>query len=115
MAELTLEQRVALLEHSVAELRGAASGVSAQQEASNGPEGTLEQRVSALEEVVSALKQSGPETQAKWWERPPLTADLLQAHEAMTAYGQYFRRTGRMPPDDWRPNDPIPDPPEWAA
>lgn len=103
MAELTLEQRVALLERQVAELRGTT------READR-PTRTREQRIVGLEEATTELKRK---QLAKWWERPPLPPEMLQAHETMTAYGRYFRKTGQEPPPDWKPGDPIPDPPEW--
>jgi hypothetical protein len=28
----------------------------------------------------------------------------------VVAFGQYFRQTGQLPPDDWNPGDPIPEP-----
>ena len=31
------------------------------------------------------------------------------------AYGRYFRKTGRQPPPDWTPGDPIPEPMEDGA
>ena len=34
--------------------------------------------------------------------------------EEMKAYSQYIRKTGQLPPDDWKPGDPIPDPDWWG-
>jgi hypothetical protein len=78
---------------------------------------TLEQRVAALEVAVAELqrKLTGDTKHGNWWERfPPLTAEQREAHEEAAAYGRYFRRTGRLPPDDWKPGDAIPEPPEWS-
>ena len=31
-------------------------------------------------------------------------------YDEVVAYGQYFRKTGKQPPPDWKPGDPIPEP-----
>jgi len=77
---------------------------------------TLEQRVAALEQTVAALKAAksiGPPvrgTEVKQlggaFANDPVFAEMLE-------YGRYFRKTGQEPPSDWKPGDPIPDPPEW--
>ena len=80
----------------------------------------LEQRVAALERAMSDVRQKvdllvgGPDPKSRWWERlPPLPEELRETFDAMTAYGQYFRRTGQSPPPDWKPGDPIPEPDFW--
>jgi hypothetical protein len=72
----------------------------------------LEQRVAALERTVADLQQRiGPGVPpGNWWEQvgKPFNGDPV--FEEMLAYGRYFRKTGQMPPDDWKPGDPIPEP-----
>lgn len=73
---------------------------------------TLEQRVATLEQVVAELqrKLADAEPTSNWWERfPPMTPEQRAAHEEVSAFGRYFRKTGRLPPDDWKPGDPIPE------
>ena len=75
----------------------------------------LEQRVAALERIVADLQQkvaAGPP--GKWWEQVgrPLSPEQREAFDQAAEYGRYFRKTGQMPPEDWKPGDPIPEPPE---
>jgi hypothetical protein len=75
-------------------------------------ERTLEQRVEALEQIVAELQRKLVDVQpgGRWWEHgPPMTAEQRAVHEAMCAYGRYFRKTGREAPPEWKPGDPIPD------
>ena len=74
----------------------------------------LEQRVDAIEKTVAALgarlKQVAPPEQgilavSGSMKDYPEFADVIAA-------GRYFRATGRLPPDDWNPGDPIPEPDE---
>jgi len=73
---------------------------------------TLEQRVAALEQEVADLKARNQPTGVRWWEKigPLFNNDTV--FEEMVAYGKYFRKTGQLPPDNWMPGDPIPDPTE---
>lgn len=73
---------------------------------------TLEQRVAALEQQVAELK--GRSAGGKWWEQigRDMRPELESAFDRMLAYGQYFRKTGREAPPDWKPGDPIPEPDE---
>jgi hypothetical protein len=82
-------------------------------------EQTLEARVAALEARVAELtrlvkpataRPGRPATWAELLNRPPLPPDLHEAFDAMNAYGRYYRRTGKEPPADWKPGDPIPEP-----
>ena len=68
---------------------------------------SLEERVAALEQAVTELRQGKP----KWrnGDRPPMTPELLAAQREMEAYGRYYRLTGKDPPPDWKPGDPIPE------
>jgi len=38
-------------------------------------------------------------------------ADYPEFDELM-AHGKYIRQTGHLPPPDWKPGDPIPEPDE---
>ena len=72
---------------------------------------SLEERLTALEKAVTELQKQQPSKKA-WWDvqRPQLTPEQLKMAEEVDAYGQYWRKTGQMPPDDWKPGDPIPEP-----
>ena len=71
-----------------------------------------------LERDVAVLKAQMAALQVKASDRPP-NADMMAARGMLTghsgfadviAFGRYFRITGQMPPDDWNPGDPIPEP-----
>jgi hypothetical protein len=68
---------------------------------------SLEERVALLEQAVSALQHV---QNPKGHTRPRMTAELEEAHHEMEAYGRYYRVTGKDPPADWKPGDPIPEP-----
>lgn len=76
----------------------------------------LEQRVQALEKEMAELRgQMATLTgkpDPKWWEKigHDHTPEELKVAEEANAYGRYFRVTGKMPPEDWNPGDPIPEP-----
>jgi hypothetical protein len=83
------------------------------------PESNLEDRVSKLERTLEDVKQQldalgeVPNPKSRWWERignKPMTAEEQEAFDAMVEYGRYYRRTGKEPPPDWKPGDPIPEP-----
>ena len=71
---------------------------------------TLEQRVTELERQVAVLQSRAQPTTAHWWESigRPMSSTEQEAFDRMAAYGRYFRKTGRTPPDNWNPGDPIP-------
>lgn len=75
---------------------------------------TLEQ----LERDVAELKAQVAALQARQ-SPPPSNAGMMAARGVLKgrpefadviAYGRYFRVTGQLPPDDWNPGDPIPEP-----
>jgi len=83
----------------------------------------LEQRLAAVEKAVAEMQQkidalTKVAPPGNWWaqigrERTP---EEQQAFEDAMAYGRYYRITGKDPPPDWKPGDPIPDPdPEWLS
>ena len=41
--------------------------------------------------------------------------DDFPEFDDVIAYGRYFRKTGRQPPPDWEPGDPIPEAAEGGA
>ena len=74
----------------------------------------LEQRMSAVEKAIADLG-------ARLNQVAPQGPGILAIAGAMKDYpefadvvaaGKYFRVTGRLPPDDWNPGDPIPEPDE---
>ena len=77
---------------------------------------TLEQRVAALEKVVATLQAGALAANGRWWEAmgPTVAPQDREAFDQAMEYGKYFRMTGRMPPDDWKPGDPIPEPADGA-
>ncbi len=71
----------------------------------------LERDVAELKAQVAALQVQFP--------APPGNADMMAARGVLKghpefadviAFGRYFRITGQLPPDDWNPGDPIPEP-----
>lgn len=71
----------------------------------------LERDVAELKAQVAALQERASE--------PPANADMMAARGMLKghagfgdviAFGRYFRITGQLPPDDWKPGDPIPEP-----
>ncbi len=70
---------------------------------------TLKRSVAELERKFSEL-QAKPTNQ--WRDREPIarTPEQLEAFDEMTAYGKYYRVTGRDAPLDWKPGDPLPEP-----
>ncbi len=69
---------------------------------------TLEERVATLEAAVAELQRRMP---VPLWRQPPqpMTPELEQAAREAEAYGRYYRLTGKDPPPDWKPGDPIPE------
>ena len=70
----------------------------------------LEQRVTASEKSVADLRTQLSRV-------APANKNILSVAGSMKDYpefadvvaaGRYFRATGRLPPDDWNPGDPIP-------
>ena len=81
----------------------------------------LEQRIAALESAVIELRAKLESHLAacphkRWWNEPraPMTEEDRKAWEEMEAYGRYYRVTGKDPPSDWKPGDPIPEPEWWG-
>lgn len=73
---------------------------------------TLEQRVAKLEQAVAELKASNRPAGSHWWELSGVQFHNDPVFEEMLAYGRYFRKTGQLPPVEWKPGDPIPEPTE---
>jgi hypothetical protein len=71
---------------------------------------TLEQRVAVLEQTVAELKARNLPAGTRWWEQIGVPFNNDPVFEEMLAYGRYFRKTGQIPPDNWNPGDPIPEP-----
>lgn len=81
---------------------------------------TLEQ----LEKDVAELKVQMAALQAQLSQRQPgddaqrgilsIVGSMkdVPGFEEMVAYGRYYRLTGKDPPPDWKPGDPIPEPDE---
>lgn len=83
----------------------------------------LEQRLAAVEKTLAEMQKqlaaltNGAQVKP-WWEQigRERTPEEQQAFDDAMAYGRYYRVTGKDPPPDWRPGDPIPDPdPEWLS
>jgi hypothetical protein len=76
----------------------------------------LEQRVQALEKEMAELRSQlavlSDKPAQKWWEKigREHTPEELQTAQDANAYGRYYRVTGKEPPPDWKPGDPIPEP-----
>lgn len=98
-----LARRVETLEASVHELRGRIE--------SKPPKRGILSIVGTMAEPPGV---SEPEAKPakKWWDREPIarTPEELMTFDEMTAYGKYYRLTGRDAPPDWVPGDPFPDP-----
>jgi hypothetical protein len=71
----------------------------------------LEKDVADLKTQVAALQVRFPPSSGN--------ADMMAARGMLrdrtgfadvVAFGRYFRQTGQLPPDDWNPGDPIPEP-----
>jgi hypothetical protein len=75
---------------------------------------SIEHTLADVQRKVNALV-SGPEPKSRWWEipGPPMTDDEKQAYDESAPYRAYIRQTGTTPPDDWKPGDPIPEPDYW--
>ena len=78
-------------------------------------ESTLEARVAAVEKSLAQVQQQLRQPAA------PAAKGILSIAGTMTdypefdelmAHGKYIRQTGRLPPPDWKPGDPIPEPEE---
>jgi hypothetical protein len=78
----------------------------------------LERRLTAIEHALADIQRRldavpGIPAQGKWWESvglPEMTAEEREMFDEMVEYGRYFRKTGKEPPPDWKPGDPIPEP-----
>ena len=69
---------------------------------------TIEERVAALEAAVGELKSQQAATNPRWWESLSGAFKDDPVFDEMLEYGRYLRITGKTPPDDWKPGDPIP-------
>ena len=74
---------------------------------------TLEERVARVEETLAEMQKQLSARQA--------TLGILSIagtmsdypeFDELTAHGKYLRKTGQLPPRDWKPGDPIPEPDE---
>ena len=61
------------------------------------------------------LSPGSPDPRSRWWENlpPPLPRDTPEEEALHEARGKYIRQTGDLPPIDWKPGDPIPEPEHW--
>lgn len=81
----------------------------------------LEVRLTAIEttlaQVLAQVNQlvAGPDPKSRWWERPTSVApeEVGRMLDEMAPYTQYIRQTGDVPPPNWKPGDPIPEPDHW--
>lgn len=80
-----LDQRLAVIEKTLADIQRQVDGIAADQRS------------------------------RRWWERVgrEMTPEQQQVFDEMTAYGRYFRKTGQEAPPEWKPGDPIPEPEWW--
>jgi len=73
----------------------------------------LRRRVAELERTVADLQQKIAAGQQPGMRRAQAGRTLSpreqEAYDLAVEYGRYFRTTGRMPPDGWKPGDPIPE------
>ncbi len=78
-------------------------------------ESTLEARVDAVERTLAELQlrltPSPHEAPNGILSISGTMKDFPEFDELM-AHGGYIRRTGQLPPPDWKPGDPIPEPVE---
>lgn len=61
------------------------------------------------------LSPGSPDPRSRWWENlpPPIPGDTPENEAIYEARGKYIRQTGDLPPIDWVPGDPIPEPEHW--
>lgn len=77
----------------------------------------LEREVISLRKVVASLQTQVTALQAESGSKPGILSIVgsmkdVPGFEDMVAYGRYYRLTGKDPPPDWKPGDPIPEPDE---
>ena len=77
----------------------------------------LTAEVASLKLIVAELQRKildmGGRSESSWLPHDLCKfADNPDFDEA-TAYGGYYRVTGRDAPPDWKPGDPIPEPDHW--
>jgi len=77
----------------------------------------LERDVAELRQVIAALQTQVSQLQGGKEPRRGVLSIVgsmtdLPGFEDMVAYGRYYRLTGKDPPPDWKPGDPIPEPDE---
>jgi len=75
---------------------------------------TLEDRVSLVERTLSELQQllAHPARPSGGIMSLAGTMADFPEFQELTAHGLYIRKTGQLPPPDWKPGDPIPEPVE---
>ncbi len=80
------------------------------------PESTLESRLEAVEmSVIEIQKQLiDPATSLEPRGIHSIVGTMADCPEfdELMAHGKYIRQTGHIPPLDWKPGDPIPEPVE---
>ena len=61
------------------------------------------------------LSPNSPDPRSRWWENlpPPIPPDSPEEQVLREAGGKYIRQTGDLPPLDWTPGYPIPEPEHW--
>jgi hypothetical protein len=73
---------------------------------------TLEERLAAVESELANIRSqlaSGPVSTKSILSIAGSMSNFPEFDELME-HSKYVRRTGQLPPPDWRPGDPIPEP-----
>jgi hypothetical protein len=74
----------------------------------------LEKRLAEVEQKLDAVIQRLDALPTKPAKKGILSIVGTMADDpdfdAAMAYGRYYRKTGKEPPPDWKPGDPIPEP-----
>ena len=77
----------------------------------------MQQKIESMELTLAEVQQKlaaleSARTKPKWWDKVgrELTPEESATFDEAAAYGRYWRVTGELPPDDWKPGDPIPEP-----
>lgn len=80
----------------------------------------LEQRLAAVEQALAAIQQqlrtigNGAARTLPPPDPRPMTPEEEEMRRWVDEYGRYYRKTGKEPPPDWKPGDPLPEPvPGW--
>ena len=78
-------------------------------------EATLEARVASVERTLAELQRQvshAARTPSKGILSIAGTMTDYPEFDELTAHGKYIRKTGQLPPSEWKPGDPIPEPDE---